>query len=412
MKVYPRLELDITFKDLSFSLLSRFLFVDRKTIIASIQSYWHTSKEILVSLCVRTSFDLLLQSLKLPAGSEIMMSAVNITHMEEIVKQHDCIPLSIDIDLPTLAPSVELLERSISPQSRILVIAHLFGSIVDLAPYVDLCKSNNILLVEDCAQAFDGWRYLGHPDADLSLFSFGPIKSCTALGGAVTLVRDKDLAQKMQNIESHYPLKSELWFANRTLKYLCLKFLSIPQIFGILLACLKCLNIDLDSSIGSLTRGFSSGDIQSQLRYRPPTGMLRLLQRRFEYLDLSRFDRRQQAARNFLNLLDRSNLHPGNKATQHSYWVVPIMTENPQLLMHRLRASGFDPTMGATSLKPIGSGTSQAERLINSVLYLPISPALPATEIYRLARSISVAENGKIENASTDSACDEIDRLI
>ncbi|AFY95474.1 DegT/DnrJ/EryC1/StrS family aminotransferase [Chamaesiphon minutus] len=404
MKVYPRLALDITFKDLSFNLLSPCLFADRQTIIGSIHSYWQTSKEILVSLCVRTSFDLLLKSLELPAGSEILMSAVNIMHMEEIVKQHDCIPIPIDLDLATLAPSIEVLERSISPQSRILVIAHLFGAIIDLDPYVDLCKSNNILLVEDCAQSFDGWRYLGHPEADLSLFSFGPIKSCTALGGAITLVRDKDLAEKMQIIESHYPLKSELWFTKRTLKYLCLKFLSIPQIFGILLACLKRLNIDLDRSIGSLTRGFSSGDIQSQLQYRPPIGMLRLLQRRFENLDLSRFDRRQQAARNFLTLWERSNFYPGYKATRHSYWVMPIMTKDPQLLMHRLRAAGFDPTTGATSLKAIGSGAIQAERLINSILYLPISASLPATEIDRLVRSISLAKIGSLEDASKDVA--------
>lgn len=402
MKVYPRLELDITFKDLSLSLLSSYHFVDRNTIIASIQSYWQTSKEIMVSLCVRTSFDLLLQSLKLPAGSEILMSAVNIKHIEEIVKQHDCIPVPIDLDIATLAPSVEVLERAISPQSRVLIIAHLFGAIIDLDPYIDLCKSNNILLVEDCAQSFDGWKYVGHPEADLSLFSFGPIKSCTALGGAVTLVQDKDLAEKMQNIESQYPIKSELWFANRTLKYLCLKFLSIPQIFGILLVCLKRLNIDLDSSIGSLTRGFSTEDIQSQLRYRPPTGMLRLLQQRFANLDLSRFDRRHKAALNFWTLLDRSDLQPGNKATRHSYWVVPIMTENPQLLMHKLRAAGFDSTTGATSLKAIGSGAIQATQLMNSILYLPISPALPATQIERLVRSISLSENAKIENTSID----------
>jgi perosamine synthetase len=395
MKVYPRLELDITFKDLICNLISTCILADRQTLIASIRSDWQTPKEVVVSLCVRTSFDLLLRSLNLPPGSEIMMSAVNIMHMEEIVKQHDCIPVPIDLDLATLAPSVELLEQAISPHSRILLIAHLFGTIIDLDPYLNICKHHNILLVEDCAQSFDGWHYLGHPAADLSLFSFGPIKSCTALGGAVTLVRDKDLADRMQQIESDYPIKNELWFVKRTLKYLCLKLLSLPLVYGILLACLKLLNLDLDRSIGSLTRGFSTGEILSQLRYRPPVGMLRLLHRRFTNLDRSRFDRRERAARNFWTLLNRSDLQPGNKASRHSYWVVPIMTENPQLLMHRLRAAGFDPTTGATSLKAIGSGATQATRLMNSILYLPISPALPATEIERLVRSISQAEIGK-----------------
>jgi perosamine synthetase len=118
----------------------------------------------------------------------------------------------------------------------------------------------------------------------------------------------------MQQLESDYPIKSELWFLKRTLKYLCLKLLSLPLVFGILLACLKLLDIDLDRSIGSLTRGFSSGDIQSQLRYRPPVGMLRLLHHRFATVDRSWFERRERAARNFWNLLDRSDLQPGIKA--------------------------------------------------------------------------------------------------
>jgi perosamine synthetase len=87
MEIYPRIELDITIKDLTVSLSSAFAGSAIAKIIDQIQSYWHTPKEVLVTLCVRTSFDLFLQALALPAGSEIMMSAVNIAHMEEIVKK-------------------------------------------------------------------------------------------------------------------------------------------------------------------------------------------------------------------------------------------------------------------------------------------------------------------------------------
>jgi perosamine synthetase len=72
--------------------------------------------------------------------------------------------------------------------------------------------------------------------------------------------------------------------------------------------------------------------------------------------------------------------------------------------MHALRAAGFDPTTGATSLKSLGEGAIQATRFMNSILYLPISPALPATEIDRLVRSISQVEIGKINDAAMDSA--------
>jgi len=390
MKVYPRIELDITIKDLSFSLLSTFALRERKKIISQIQSYWSTPKEVLVTLCVRTSFDLLLQALRLPVGSEIMMSAVNIVHMEAIVKKHNCIPIPIDIELETLAPSLEIFKASISSRSRIFVVAHLFGAIAPLDPYIEICKSHNILLVEDCAQAFDGLRYLGHLDADISLFSFGSIKSCTALGGSITIVQQSNLAQKMREIEQTYSTKSALWFFKRVLKYLCLKSLSTPTIFGILVACLNLLKVDPNSFISALTRGFGKGDIQTQLRYRPPNGMLRLLQNRLEHLDSTYYDRRSQIARDFLDLLKNRDVKLGKGAMQHSYWLVPLITKSPEILMQKLRIERFDSTTGTTSLKSLGDASTSASKLMNSVLYLPIYPSVPSAEVTRLAQLINL----------------------
>lgn len=409
MKIHPRIELDITFKDLSSNLFSTFFYSERTKIVSQIQSFWRVPKEVLVTLSVRTSFDLLLQSLNLPAGSEIIMSAVNISHMEEIVKKHNCISIPIDIDLETLVPSVEQLKVSVSKRSRMFVIAHLFGSVVPLEPYVEICKSQNILLVEDCAQAFDGLQYLGHPEAEVSFFSFGSIKSCTALGGAVTLVQHHDLAKKMYDIEQTYPDKSEVWFLKRRIKYFCLKFLATPEIFGIFLAFLNYLKIDLNHFISSLTRGFSKGDIHTQLRYRPPRGLLKLLEYRLTTLDPARYAQREQMARNFLALLDQPDANPGRKTIRHSYWLVPLITENPQTLMQKLRAEGFDTTTGTTSLTVLGQDSANAKKLINHVLYLPIYPSLPVAEVTRLAH-VMVFSNGKSRVTGGMTSIREYDR--
>ncbi|MBF2015212.1 MAG: aminotransferase class V-fold PLP-dependent enzyme [Rivularia sp. T60_A2020_040] len=129
-----------------------------------------------------------------------------------MIRSHGLIPVPIDITRDTIAPNLQLLEQLVSPRSKVLLIAHLFGVIIPLQPYVDFCKKYHILLVEDCAQAFAGTQYYGYPQADVSLFSFGAIKSCTALGGAVALIKDKQLADKMELIEQKYPQKSEFWY--------------------------------------------------------------------------------------------------------------------------------------------------------------------------------------------------------
>ncbi|MFE1748900.1 aminotransferase class I/II-fold pyridoxal phosphate-dependent enzyme [Coleofasciculus sp. H7-2] len=429
LKVYPRLRLHISFADLAASLYSFLYFPNREQLIRDIQLDWQGNREglepqynnvkkllpkpgfksgwdkpiddcseVLVTLSVRTALDLLLQSLKLPAGSEVLMSAVNIRDMVEVVKRHGLVPIPVDISLDTLAPDLKLLESLISEKSKVLIVAHLFGSIINLKPYTKLCKKYQIFLVEDCAQAFAGDKYHGSKDADVSLFSFGPIKSCTALGGAIAVIRERSLAQQMRDIDRQYPCKSESWFFKRILKYFCLKLFSIPWLYYHLLVFLKYLGKNLDSVINSMTRGFSQGDILAKIRYRPPTQMLVLLRRRLRNCNPQWFERRSKNARKFLSLLKPEITCPGSKTEYNSFWVVPILVSNPPSVMAKLREYGFDATQGNTSLTFIDNASSgdkptkgsvNAQRLIQYVLYLPVSESLPENDLVCLAQLIN-----------------------
>jgi dTDP-4-amino-4,6-dideoxygalactose transaminase len=166
MKVYSRLRLHISFVELAASLFSFFYFSNQEQHIRKIQSFWKIDKEVLVTFSVRTSLDLFLQALNLETGSEVLMSAINIQDMVEIIKRHHLVPVPIDLHLDTLAPDIKLLEKLISSKSRVFIVAHLFGSITDLEPYAKLCQQHQILLVEDCAQAFAGKKYCGYEGAE------------------------------------------------------------------------------------------------------------------------------------------------------------------------------------------------------------------------------------------------------
>ena len=47
-----------------------------------------------------------------------------------------------------------------------------------------------------------------NPRADISLFSFGPIKYYTSFGGAVAKIRDEAVFQKMSDLYSKFPIQS------------------------------------------------------------------------------------------------------------------------------------------------------------------------------------------------------------
>jgi perosamine synthetase len=283
---------------------------------------------------------------------------------------------AVDIDPATLAPAPEAVAAAVTPDTRLIVIAHLFGSLVDLGPFASL-KREGLLLVEDCAQ---GWRpgFTGSPEADVSLFSFGPIKTLTALGGAVAAFRDGDLARRFGERLASYPALGRMWFARRVLKYAALKALSNPLAYGGVCRIVKALGGDIDAAIARLTRGFGEAPDVARFRARPPAAMLRLLARRLA----SRHDLTDRAAR-AKELVAARPEAPGGMARDITYWVTPILVDDPAAARRMLMANGFDATRGTTSMRAIGAAAG-AEDMMRAILYLPSPAHLPPAELHRL----------------------------
>src|SRR5688500_4512292 len=85
--MWPRKQLDINWADFAFGLRSM-LRPTRGRDTGILPSGWIPTDEELVSLSVRTGWDLLLTALGLPPGSEIIMSSVTIPDMARIVQHH------------------------------------------------------------------------------------------------------------------------------------------------------------------------------------------------------------------------------------------------------------------------------------------------------------------------------------
>lgn len=69
---------------------------------------------IMVTLSVRSALDLYLQVRNFPAGSHVLMSAINIPDVSLVLKHHNLIPIPIDVDVATLSPDMDALEKVLS----------------------------------------------------------------------------------------------------------------------------------------------------------------------------------------------------------------------------------------------------------------------------------------------------------
>src|SRR5215218_6842643 len=120
--MWPRKQLDIGWSDLAFGLSQVVVARSRPTERSVVGDDWLPPKEVIVSLSVRSGLDLLLTALDLPAGSEVIMSAVTIPDMVRIVEHHQLTPVPVAVDGRTLQPDIEHLERSITPRTRAILV--------------------------------------------------------------------------------------------------------------------------------------------------------------------------------------------------------------------------------------------------------------------------------------------------
>jgi perosamine synthetase len=218
-------------------------------------------EEGLVCFSVRSGWDLWLGAQGLRAGDEVLVSAVTHPDMVRIISEHGLRAVPVDIDPETLAPRPCMLEVAFTPRTRVVLVAHLFGGRMDLGGVATFVRERGLLLVEDCAQAFQGLERMGDQAADVSMYSFGTLKTSTALGGAVLRVRDREVLSRMRGIQASYPSQGRGGYLKKLLKVLGLVAVSRPGPYGLLVRACRRLGSDLDALVNGVVRGFPRGSL-------------------------------------------------------------------------------------------------------------------------------------------------------
>lgn len=125
---------------------------------------------------------LTLQSLQLPSKSEVLFQ-VNAYPTAFPIAQSGYMPVGVDCDEHGQI-DIEQLSKKCTTQTRAVVITHMYGSCCDIGKVQEICKQKNLILIEDCAQAF-GSFYQDKPlgsFGQFSCFSFYPTKNLGTLG--------------------------------------------------------------------------------------------------------------------------------------------------------------------------------------------------------------------------------------
>jgi perosamine synthetase len=395
--MYARHRLDISVGDISFGVLSCGWQLRREKLEVEVLRQCSLEEEGLVCLSVRSGWDLWLGAQGLRAGDEVLVSAITHPDMVRIIHEHGLRAVPVDIDPETLAPRPWMLEAALTPRTRVVLVAHLFGGRMDLGPVSRFASEHGLLLVEDCAQAFQGPERMGDPAADVSMYSFGTLKTSTALGGAVLRVRDREVLGRMRGIQASYPTQGRGVYLKKLLKVLGLVAVSRPRPYGSLARDCTRFGSDLDALVGGVVRGFPPHEPVAtffrRLMHRPSAPLLAMLSRRLRTFDGERLAKRASTGERFLRRLRVADLHPGQRSFQRTHWLFPVIVEDPEALIASLRRSGLDASQATSSIAVIEaparrSSPAEASLMMSGVVFLPVYPELPSQAFDVMARLV------------------------
>ncbi len=144
---------------------------------------------------------------KLEDGDEVLVASNTYIATILAIRQAGLEPILVEAELSTFNFDLNALEKAISTKTKAIMPVHLYGQLSPMKAINKLAKSNDLLVIEDAAQAhgardIDGRRAGNLGDA--AGFSFYPTKNLGSLGvgGAVT-TNDPELASIISKLRNY-----------------------------------------------------------------------------------------------------------------------------------------------------------------------------------------------------------------
>lgn len=128
-------------------------------------------------------------------GDEVITVAAGFPTTINPIVQFGCIPVFVDIDIPTYNIKAELIEKAISPKTKAIMIAHTLGNPFNLGVVMDIARKHKLWVIEDDCDSL-GATYKGKKTGtfgDLATVSFYPAHHITMGEGGAVLINNASL---------------------------------------------------------------------------------------------------------------------------------------------------------------------------------------------------------------------------
>ena len=138
-------------------------------------------------------------------GDEVITTPITFAASANCARYLGATPVFADIDMDTYNISPEDIEAKMSNKTKAVVAVDFTGQAVKIDEIMDICHKNNVVLIEDGAHSIGTlYKCKGVGSiADMTTFSFHPVKTITGGEGGAILTNNEEYYKKLLLFRAH-----------------------------------------------------------------------------------------------------------------------------------------------------------------------------------------------------------------
>ncbi len=298
---------------------------------------------------------LALKSLNSPKGSEVITLPTSFVASAAAIIHAGFIPRFSEVDLSTGNYDYNKLQEVVNKKTKVIMAVHLYGRMAEMDKIKSFAKKNNLLIIEDAAQA-QGATFKGKKAGslgDVGCFSFYPGKNLGAYGEAGAVTTDNEnIYNNIRKLRDHGGLE----------KY-------VHEVLG--------YNERLDNLQASV--------LDEKLKHLDKWNEMRRKIAKMYYKDLK-------------NVKGLEFISPNNKNTESVYHIFALRIKDRNTFATKLKELGISTNIhypdALHTLKPFLSKVNKkgafaiAEKIAAETISLPIFPGMTDEQVKYVIKSI------------------------
>ena len=370
-------------------------------------SHYMGTKYCIAFPFARTAIYYSLKAQSFPVGTEIIMPPITIKGILDVVLNLGLKPIFVDIDKDTLCFDLNALRKSITNNTKVILITYLYGIVPDMEALISICKQQKLFIIEDFSHNLNATfkdKKLG-TYGNIGVYSSSSVKTLDTFGGGLLVTSDTQVFSVLQNYNSNLNKSSRKFLIKKILINLIRNIATNRFLFNF-----------ITSPLIKIFKYFSPDDIMKYTGTKDhmPINDLPLelffsftsLQAKVgsEILnDVSKLDTiRVNNVSKIISNVKNICIPQGNVKGGSIYWQLPFYSDDTRKHQEYFHANKIDTSttslinISSLSLYPYQGITPIAKKLYTSGVFIPSYPGLNDRDINYIINVLNKILNLKI----------------